>query len=97
METAWSNSAARPLSADDGYNWSFGHAAYAQRQAAMYRQLHNRCNAVVNNCNLEELPVGGILSDVISKQWSEAAEKDKAFIAEMLETIDTFQATGLSA
>lgn len=95
MEAAWSKSAVRPLTNSDGYHWSFGHVSYARRQAALYKQLYQQCDKVVKSCKLEELPEGGILSDVIGRQRREAAEKDRKYIADMIATIDSLAKTVL--
>lgn len=97
MEAAWSKSAARPLTNNDGHSWSFGHVSYARRQAALYRRLHEQCNMVVKSCNLEELPEGGILSDVISRHRREAAEKDRKYIVDMVAAIDSLAKTVLDS
>ncbi|KAE9383736.1 hypothetical protein BT96DRAFT_1008826 [Gymnopus androsaceus JB14] len=96
MEAAWSNSAARPVTDNDGHSWSCGHVAYARRQAALYRRLHDQCNIIVKSCNLEELPEGGILSNIISRHRSEAAEKDRVYIADMVATMDSLAAATLT-
>ncbi|KAE9397267.1 hypothetical protein BT96DRAFT_941094 [Gymnopus androsaceus JB14] len=95
MKAAWSKSAAHPLTDNDGHNWSFGHVAYAQRQAALYRRLHDQCHKVVKSCSLQELPEGEILSDIIGRHRREAAEKDRIYIADMVATIDSLATTVL--
>lgn len=104
MKEVWSERAdlqAAPTSPPHPHTcWSFGHAAYARRQAHIYDRLYHDCIAVYEKCKFEKVGKNEILVDVLVRQREEIARTNTEAIAyQVAKAIEMTEAMaeGLSA
>ncbi|KAE9398647.1 hypothetical protein BT96DRAFT_994712 [Gymnopus androsaceus JB14] len=70
--------------------WSFGHAAFAQRQAKICEQLYNTLKTTFDQHRFEAVPEGGILADVVARQRKQSQMKLQEMITEHLKQASEF-------
>ncbi len=85
-------------------DWSFGHAAYARRQAAMYETLLQDSIKSYHKCHFEPIPgdtlfheqdgerAGPILADMLVPQRARIQKEDETLVAQQVERAAQFNA-----
>lgn len=84
--TEKANSSSGPSSTSYPHTmWSFGHAAYARRQAAMFSKLWHDCKKSYDKCNFGVVSAEEILSDLLTRQRAQVSADDKLEIEREVE------------